>query len=167
MTDSPSQGQDLDYTLRVAPEHGRDAALGAARIWARATARRDQLPRVPLAEDKLPGIEGALSHEGAQLLVARNQDAPVAFAVLVPRVAALEVLYLAVDPSAWSQGVAGLLLDCIRRQGEAAGAPLELWVIADNDRAISSYERAGWTKTADVMVRNSSGRPERRYTLSH
>ncbi|AWB86085.1 hypothetical protein C3E77_05285 [Mycetocola zhujimingii] len=79
----------------------------------------------------------------------------------------MEIIYLAVDPQAWGQGVAGQLLDFIRRRSETAGTPLELWVIADNDRAVSSYERAGWTRTANVEVRNSSGRPERRYTLRH
>lgn len=167
MTDSTSRCHSLVHELRIAPERGHDAALAAAGIWARATARRDQLPAVPFAEDKLPAVTDALSREGAELLVARSDDTPVAFAILVPHIAVMEILYLAVDPPAWSLGVAGQLLDFIRRQSETAGSALELWVIADNDRAIRSYERAGWTRTADVKVRNASGRPEQRYTRVH
>ena len=44
---------------------------------------------------------------------------------------------------------------------------LELWVIADNERAVKTYERAGWTRTPDLKVRNDFGRVEGRFTLSH
>ena len=40
---------------------------------------------------------------------------------------------------------------------------LELWVIADNERAVALYERSGWQATDEVKVRNSSGRLERRF----
>ena len=103
MTGSTSSDHSPVHTLCIAPEHSYSAALAAAGIWARATARRDHLAVVPLAKDKLPGIEGALSHEGSQLLVARGAGAPVAFAILVPRVAVVEILYLAVDPRAWGK----------------------------------------------------------------
>lgn len=146
---------------------GTDARLSAAGVWARATAFRDGLPEAAPAGDKLPGIEAALANEGAQLLLAGTASKAVGFAVLVPREMTTEVLYLAVDPEMWGQGVGRTLLEFIRRQSEQASQDLELWVIDDNDRAVQTYERAGWTRTHDVTVRNDYGRVERRYTLSH
>ena len=40
---------------------------------------------------------------------------------------------------------------------------LELWVIADNERAVALYERSGWQATDDVTIRGSAGRLERRF----
>ena len=150
----------------VHAEQGRAAARDAAGIWARATARRDQLPVVPLPKDKLPGIESALGLDGALLLIARLDGKAMAFSVVIPRSDVLEVLYLAVDPTAWGTGLARRLLDHLHEHSRSEKTPMELWVIADNSRAIAAYENAGWTPTSDVKVRNSSGRPERRYILS-
>lgn len=151
----------------VRVEQGSAAALDAASIWARATAQRDQLPIVPLSEDKLPGIQSALAREGAQLLIVRSNEQALAFSITIPRGDVLEVLYLAVGPDAWGTGIARHLLEHLRRQFEKAGIPMELWVIADNSRAIAAYESAGWMPTSDTKIRNSAGRVERRYILSH
>ncbi|QDG88631.1 GNAT family N-acetyltransferase [Pseudarthrobacter sp. NIBRBAC000502770] len=151
----------------VREERGNAAARDAAGIWARATARRDRLPAVPMLEDKLPGIESALACDGALLLIARVEGEARAFALVIPRVDVLEVLYLAVDPTAWGTGLAREVLDHLRHHSAKEKTPMELWVIADNSRAIASYESAGWTRTTEVKVRNSSGRPERRYILTH
>ena len=150
----------------VRAERGSAPARDAAGIWARATARRDQLPVIPPLDDKLPGIESALTLDGALLLMVRIGDRAMAFSVVVPHMDVLEVLYLAVDPEAWGKGLARLLLDHIRHHSAKAQTPMELWVIADNKRAIASYESAGWTPTSEIKVRNSAGRPERRYILS-
>lgn len=157
MTSSPLPG------VRV--EQGSASAQDAAGIWARATARRDQLPIVPPLDDKLPGIESALSVDGALLLMVRIGERAMAFSVVVPKMEVLEVLYLAVDPEAWGGGLARQLLDHLRHHSVTVRLPMELWVIADNRRAIASYENAGWIPTSDVKVRNSAGRPERRYML--
>jgi ribosomal protein S18 acetylase RimI-like enzyme len=150
----------------VRAEQGSAAARDAAGIWARATARRDQLPVIPPLDDKLPGIESALALDGALLLMVRICERAMAFSVVVPHMDVLEVLYLAVDPEAWGDGLARRLLDHLRHHSVKAQTPMELWVIADNKRAIASYESAGWIPTSDVKVRNSAGRPERRYMLS-
>lgn len=150
----------------VRAEQGSASARDAAGIWARATALRDQLPVIPAVDDKLPGIESALALDGALLLMARTGDRAMAFSIVVPRLDVLEVLYLAVDPEAWGNGLARQLLDHVRRHSLAVQISMELWVIADNTRAIASYESAGWIPTSDVKVRNSPGRPERRYILS-
>lgn len=146
-------------------ELGRSASRDAAGIWARATALRDQLPVVPSLDDKLPGIESALARDGALLLMARIRNRAWAFSIVVPQLHALEVLYLAVDPEAWGKGFARRLLEHLREHSVKAGSPMELWVIADNKRAITVYERAGWIPTSETKVRNSAGRAERRYVL--
>lgn len=149
----------------VRAEQGRVPARDAAGIWARATALRDQLPVIPPLEDKLPGIESALAVDGALLLMVRIGDRAVAFSIVVPRTDVLEVLYVAVDPQAWGKGLARQLLDHLRNHSVKARTPMELWVIADNKRAIASYESAGWIPMPGIKVRNSAGRPERRYIL--
>jgi len=142
-------------------------AWDAAGIWARAVAVRDRLPEIPLLEDKLPGIEAALARECSFLLMARGENGrALAFSIVVPHEDILEVLYLAVDPSAWGNGLARRLLDYLRHHSVTTKIPMELWVIADKTRAISTYESAGWSATSEVKIRNSGGRPERRFTLS-
>ncbi|MCU1518214.1 MAG: putative GNAT-family acetyltransferase, partial [Pseudarthrobacter sp.] len=88
-------------TSDVRAEQGNAAARDAAGITPRATARRDRLPAAPTLEDKLPGIESALAADGALLLIARIEGVAAAFALVIPRVDVLEVLYLAVDPPTW------------------------------------------------------------------
>lgn len=149
----------------VRMEQGNGPAREAAGIWARATALRDQLPVVAPLEEKLPGITSALTSDGALLLMARIDERAMAFSIAIPHTDVLEVLYLAVDPEAWGMGLAHQLLDHLRHHSVRAQSPMELWVIADNMRAIASYESAGWIPTSDLKVRNSAGRPERRYVL--
>lgn len=146
-------------------EQGSGPAREAARIWARATALRDQVPVIASLEDKLPGIESALASEGALLLVVRIGERAMAFSIAIPHTDVLEVLYLAVDPEAWGMGLAHQLLAQLRHHSVKVQTPMELWVIADNKRAITSYEGAGWIPTTDLKIRNSAGRPERRYVL--
>jgi GNAT superfamily N-acetyltransferase len=150
----------------VRTEQGSGPARDAAGIWACATALRDQLPVIPSPDDKLPGIESALALDGALLLMTRIGDRAMAFSIVVPHMDVLEVLYLAVDPEAWGKGLARQLLNHLRQHSVKVQAPMELWVIADNQRAIASYEGAGWIPTSEVKIRNSAGRPERRYILS-
>jgi ribosomal protein S18 acetylase RimI-like enzyme len=104
--------------------------------------------------------------DGALLLMVRIGERAMAFSIVVPHTDVLEVLYLAVAPEAWGKGLARQLLDHLQHHSVKTLAPMELWVIADNKRAIASYENAGWIPTSDVKVRNSAGRPERRYILS-
>lgn len=150
----------------IREEQGNGPARDAAGIWARATALRDQLPEIPLLEDKLPGIESALEREGSFLLMVRRDGSAMAFSIVVPHEDVLEVLYLAVDPPAWGSGLARQLLDHLRHHSAKVQTPMELWVIADNTRAISTYESAGWSATPEIKIRNPAGRPERRYILS-
>jgi len=167
MTTWNKSSQKRAEQLVVVTEDSPEARLIAAGIWARATALRDQLPEAASAQDKLAGIEAALAGEGSQLILARTILGAQGFAVLVPRETSAEVLYLAVDPDSWGRGVAGALLSFIRGFADEMMVDLELWVIADNERAVRTYERAGWVASSDLKVRNASGRLERRFRLSH
>ncbi|WP_162184780.1 GNAT family N-acetyltransferase [Allokutzneria albata] len=133
----------------------------AAGIWARAKAHRDQSPE-DTVEQTTPGILRRLSLEGAELFLARQDGRAVGFALVAPRPQTLEVFYLAVDPEAWGSGVGTRLLREVDEHARTIGRDtLELWVIADNDRAIGVYERAGWVATDEVQV--DAGRLERRF----
>ncbi|MCI2237985.1 GNAT family N-acetyltransferase [Paenibacillus sp. TRM 82003] len=71
---------------------------------------------------------------------------------------------LATDPEVWGSGAGRALLEHVREHAcRARFRRGELWVIADNVRAISAYERAGWVDAGAIEVRGSAGRPERRF----
>jgi GNAT superfamily N-acetyltransferase len=166
MTSRNEGNQKRAEQFIVAIEDSPEARLIAAGIWARATALRDQLFEAASAQDKLAGIEAAVVGEGSQLILARTALGAEGFAVVVPRETTAEVLYLAVDPDSWGRGVGSALLAFIRRFADEVAVDLELWVIADNERAVRTYEQAGWVGSSDLKVRNASGRVERRFTLS-
>ncbi|MET0821102.1 MAG: GNAT family N-acetyltransferase [Aeromicrobium sp.] len=149
-----------EITVRVSS--GEAAETAAALIWARATARRDGREQRDVAET-LPGVRRRLALDGATLLMAWRDDAPVGFAVVAPQLQALELFYLAVDRPAWGAGVASRLLRAVDDHARSIGhAHLTLWVIADNERAVATYERAGWTRTDDVQQLDA-GRTEARF----
>ncbi|WP_168200491.1 N-acetyltransferase [Allokutzneria sp. NRRL B-24872] len=139
----------------------KDGVGEAARIWALAKARRDGSPE-DTVEQTTPGILRRLSLDDAKLFLARQDGRAVGFALVAPRPQTLEVFYLAVDPDAWGSGVGtSLLRDVDEHAREIGRDTLDLWVIADNDRAIGVYERAGWVATDEVQV--DAGRVERRF----
>ncbi|MFC5678397.1 GNAT family N-acetyltransferase [Aeromicrobium endophyticum] len=148
-----------DVTVRTCA--GKHAERQAAAIWARATARRDDRDVRDVA-DTLPGIQRRLALDGATLLTAWQNDTAVGFALVAPQQRALEVFYLAVDPGSWSAGVASRLLRAVDDHARSTGhAHLALWVIAENERAVTTYERAGWTRT-DHRQQTDDGRTEAR-----
>lgn len=143
-----------------------EALLEAARIWARATARRDGLSEPVPAERKLPGLRAALAAPRASLHIATRDRLPVGFLVLVPSDPSLELRYLGVAPCAWGEGVAARLLAHAARVAEAGGFDTaELWVLAENERAIAVYTRAGWVLTTDVKSQIDTRRIEQRLEL--
>lgn len=151
-----------DDQLQIVCDPSVDSQRLAAGIWARATARRDGLAEAATVEEKLPGIQSGLCTDGASLHVASRRGDAVGFALAVPRGEPLEVLYLGVDPATWGAGVGSCLLRHLHDYATSmAFGELELWVIADNARAVALYERSGWRATAEV--RNSAGRLERRF----
>lgn len=153
--------------LTVDQERSDEALKAAATIWARATARRDRLPDVPAAADKLPGIISALEATGASLHLARQGTETVGFALVVPSRDTLELRYVAVDPAAWGNGVAVHLLGHVADRARAANfAAVTLWVLEDNARAVAVYEREGWRRTTDVKSQIADRRVERRLELT-
>lgn len=137
----------------------------AAGVWARAAARRDDRsePGTSVVEKAVSGVRRRLVLEGSVILVARDDDAVVGFALGSPTPSAWELYYLAVDPDAWGRGVAGVLLAAVDDHAGSVGRDqLELWVIDDNSRAAAVYERAGWVTTDDLVTDAPSGRRERR-----
>ncbi len=146
-----------EVTVGIASGDGVESE--AAAIWARATARRDGTEVRDVAET-LPSVRRRLALPAAALLLARLDRDAVGFAVLAPRTSALEVYFLAVDPDAWGSGVGSHLLGAVDDHARSTGhRRLELWVIADNHRAIATYERAGWART-HVTQLTEEGRTE-------
>ena len=136
----------------------------AARIWAAATAQRDNKSEPAPIEAALPIIERGLRAADATLHLACLHQQLVGFAVVVVQAGGLELLYLGVDPAAWGSGVASrLLLDITDYAAETSRSEIELWVYDDNARAVDVYRRAGWSATGDVRIHPRSGRLERRH----
>jgi ribosomal protein S18 acetylase RimI-like enzyme len=151
--------------VAVVRDRSPDSQWEAARIWAAATAHRDDDPEPAPTEEALPIVRDGLEPAGASLHVARRAGRAVGFAVVVPRGEGLEILYLGVDPADWGGGVAGRLLgDVVSRARESARSTVDLWVYDDNARAVAVYERSGWAGTTDVRTHPRSGRSERRFT---
>nr|WP_253942533.1 GNAT family N-acetyltransferase [Nocardioides sp. zg-1230] len=139
----------------------------AARIWAVATAERDNKPEPAPVEAALPIIERGLRPDDATLHLAYLRDEPVGFAVVVVQPGGLEIVFLGVDPDAWGRGIASRLLsDVTDYAAETSRPEVELWVYDDNARAVELYRRAGWSATDDVRIHPTSGRLERRHVRS-
>ncbi|MEZ0491779.1 GNAT family N-acetyltransferase [Kineococcus sp. TBRC 1896] len=156
--------QVTDGQVAVELVEGIGAERAAAGIWARATAQRDRLHSVAPLEEKLSGIQQTLKADGASLHLASRGSRAIGFCILIPRGKSLEIRYLATDPEVWGSGAGWALLKHVQEHAGRTGCPRgELWVIADNARAISAYKRAGWVATDLVEVRGSAGRPERRF----
>lgn len=153
-----------DGVVHVTACREAGAVREAAAIWAHARAYRDQMPEPSTVEETEPGILRRLSIDGAKLLLARRNDQAVGFTLFAPRTQTLEIFYLAVAPDSWGDGVGSFLLVSAENHARNIGREmLELWVITDNERAISVYERSGFVGTQEVKRDTPSGRLERRF----
>jgi ribosomal protein S18 acetylase RimI-like enzyme len=84
--------------------------------------------------------------------------APSRDADLAPEVAELVAMY--VDPDHWRQGVGNALMGAAIDR--LAGLPYEaaaLWTFKENERAISFYEKHGWTHDGSEKIHARSGEP--------
>lgn len=156
---------DVDVTapLNLTTSRELEAAREAARIWALAKAHRDQNSEPDPVEKALPGIQRRLDVAGAELVLAAGSDGYVGFTLFAPHEESLEIFYLAVAPDSWGSGVADALLASVENYArDISRATLDLWVISDNERAISVYKRAGFFDTEELQHDDSSGRTERR-----
>lgn len=156
---------DIDVTapLKLTTNRGPEAAREAARIWALAKARRDQGSEPDSVEKTLPGIQRRLGLAGSGLILAARGDSFAGFTLFAPRTESLEIFYLAVAPDSWGSGVAEALLAGVENHARGISrTTVDLWVISDNERAISLYKRAGFSDTGQLQHDDSSGRTERR-----
>lgn len=149
-------------TLKINSGGVAEAIREAAAIWSEATALRDgTLTRK--VEELIPGVRRRLSFDEAELLVARSSGNAEGFTLYAPHQDTVEIFYLAVHPDAWGRGVAGQLLREVEKRAREMGRRmLELWVIDDNERAISVYEHNGFVRTDDTKHDSSSTRTELR-----
>lgn len=158
--------------LEVVVARGDDHLDDAARIWAEATAARDGDPDVAPLEVARPLIESVVNGSPDSLFlvaVAGDGDA-MGFALCEPLGTGpdrrAELRYLGVRPGAWGSGVATRLLAAVRDQLRDRGfATAELWVNADNHRAIAVYRGSGWAASPETRVNPRSGRVMERYVL--
>ncbi len=149
-----------------------EAIKTAARIWAHATAKRDEIePTDASYDDAIPLIHDVLDFsDRSYLLALRDNDEMLVFAALQPvgdpDATLAELRYLGVAPGHWGSGWARRLLvtlpDTLRAHGFDE---VELWVYADNIRAIFVYEAMGWQATKDTRKHKVTGRTEQRYRL--
>jgi ribosomal protein S18 acetylase RimI-like enzyme len=153
----------VNAPLKLTTSRELEAAREAARIWALAKAHRDQNSEPDSVEKTLPGIQRRLDHAGAELILAARSDGYVGFTLFAPRGDSLEIFYLAVAPDSWGSGVAEALLAGVENHArDTSRTTVDLWVISDNERAISVYKRAGFRATEQLQHDDSSGRTERR-----
>ena len=127
------------------------AVDAAARIWAQATAARDDDPDVAPLELARPVIACALDESAnAVLLTAWSvEQQAVGFALALPSAGEAELRFLGVLPRAWGSGVATALIDELASELRSRDcSTVDLWVYNDNKRAIGVYERSGWQHDA-------------------
>ena len=154
----PDSGGGDTAELRVArATPGDAAAIQSVRIDAWRTAYRDVLPAAFLASlDAEQGIQALSDHLNRQsekyfALVCRFDGELSGFAMLgAPRFEAedgvVELRALNVRPSHWRRGGASALIDsAVQESRGMAYQRMELWVIEQNPRARSVYERRGFT----------------------
>jgi len=136
--------------IRVAT--GADAhAIETIRVRSWRTAYRHVFPQEDL--DGLPidstrwSARLELPPPGWTTFVAETRAGIVGFAAVGPSrdedgIGELYAIY--VDPEAWSMGAGGALLERAEEQLRAEYDSASLWVLEDNPRARTFYERAGW-----------------------
>lgn len=149
-----------------------EAVTTAAKIWSAATAKRDEVdPTDASYDDAVPLIQEVLDFsERSYLLALKQSDEMLVFAALQPvgdpDAKLAELRYLGVAPGHWGSGWARRLLVALPDTLRAHGFDeVELWVYADNIRAIFVYEAMGWQSTSDTRKHHITGRTEQRYRL--
>lgn len=152
----------------------------AAWIWARATAKRDAKVVNDTADsDSFELLNEMLQRSDRSFLLVLHddqehdddEDALVAFAAIEPtdqdNPEAAELRYLGVAPGRWGEGWARRLLVAIPEHlRERNFERINLWVHAENIRAIFVYEAMGWIATGENRIRESTGWVEGQYRLS-
>ena len=148
------------------------AAVEAARIWARATAKRDESDASDVDQQEAVQLiqESLDSSDRSFLLCLTSDEKMMAFAAIEPSRDAGdsvgEIRYLGVAPGHWGEGWARRLLVAVpggMRENDFASG--ELWVYADNIRAIFVYEAMGWIGTEQTRRHAVSDKVEQKFVL--
>lgn len=142
---------------------------GAARVWARATAKRDSKVEIPPLEAAKAVLLDSLRKERSTFVVAAHESAVIGFATAEPTTSAqvAEVRFVGVDPDYWGSGVGGTVMARLRDELASAGfLSAQLLVYADNAPARRLYERMGWTwDHQKPSLHPRTGKAEVRYHL--
>lgn len=148
-----------------------EAADRAAHIWAHATAKRDDdsLNSVEY-QQAIPLIRETLDKsDRAFLLTLTQDDNMLVFAAIGPARESDdpevgEIRFMGVAPGHWGEGWARRILvavpEAMREAGFSSG---ELWVYADNIRAIFVYEAMGWQGTHETRRHSVTNRVEQKF----
>ncbi|WP_460766973.1 GNAT family N-acetyltransferase [Mariniluteicoccus flavus] len=145
----------------------------SARIWAEATAKRDESEASDVAvSEAAPLIHDLLeASDRSFLLTLSEDDGMLSFAAVEPQRDAddpkkAELRYLGVAPGHWGEGWARRLLvalpDAMREEGFDEAV---LWVYADNTRAIFVYESMAWSATPEQRRHERTNRVEQQYRI--
>lgn len=153
----------------------RDTSIAhrAARIWALATAKRDDnIADSDVEAAALPLIQDSLdSSERAFVLALMQEEDMLAFVAIQPsreddNETVGELRFMGVAPGRWGEGWARRILVAVpaamRENGFKTG---ELWVYADNIRAVFVYEAMGWQGTNKTRRHPVTGRIEQKFVL--
>lgn len=159
--------------MEIVKTRDASAADRAAHIWAHATAKRDE--NVASSDDyeaAIPLIQEALDVSERSFLLTLEQDGEMlSFVAIQPAREAQddtvgELRYMGVAPGHWGEGWARRILVAVpgamRDSGFDTG---ELWVYADNIRAIFVYEAMGWRGTNQTRRHPVTNRVEQKFVL--
>lgn len=162
---------DLKLAVERSFAHNEQGIEQAALIWARAAAQRDGKPLPDHGETARAGILRRMTLPGSRLVIASRDGKASGFTLAAMPGSVLEIFYLAIAPDCWGQGIASRLLREVEDYARSAGvSAIELWVIADNDRAMGLYRSCGYRWTEEQEIDQSSGRVEyllRKHVSNH
>ena len=142
---------------------------GAARVWARATAKRDGKVEIASLEAAKAVLLDSLRKERSTFVVAAHERAIIGFATAEPTTSAqvAEVRFVGVDPDNWGSGVGGTVMARLADElASAAFLSAQLLVYAHNAPARRLYERMGWAwDEQKPSLHPRTGKAEVRYQL--
>lgn len=161
-----------EHTVETVKTRDTAAAEEAARIWAHATAKRDENSSDDVDSGEAVELvkQTLASSERSFLLYLKSEEEMMAFAAVEPSREAEEsvgeIRYLGVAPGHWGEGWARRLLVAVPsalRDSEFNSG--ELWVYADNIRAIFVYEAMGWIGSEQTRRHPVTNRVEQKFVL--
>ena len=93
----------------------------------------------------------AMQFPDADFYVVESNRIPIG-SLIVERGGEIKLVNIALLPEFRSQGIGTLLLEHLQTEAKAANKPLTLHVLKTNDRAVSLYQRRGFTVSDDNEI---------------